>query len=300
MNRLGRMLVLFMMGGALLLPFCSNAHAQDKDQKDAPTDKQQDSGKKKGDDKGKKNLRKLEKELATPYKKWLEEEVPYIITDEERSAFLQLQTNEEREQFIEGFWQRRDPTPDTVENEFKEEHYRRIAYANERFSSGIPGWRTDRGRIYIMWGPADEIETHSAGSTYNRPMTEGGGQTTVYGFDDWTYHYMEGIGQNITIEFVDPTGTGEYHISLDPGEKDAMAHVPGGGPSLLEQMGLSTQAKRFTRSDGSTAPLGMGQINGAGGQEGQDEFTRLEQFAKVQAPPPVKFKDLEEVASSRF
>src|SRR5580704_13564454 len=167
MNRLGRFSLMLLMGGALLLPFSARSYAQgeDKDQKDAAADKQQDSGKKKGDEKGKKNLRKLEKELATPYKKWLEEEVPYIITDEERSAFLQLQTNEEREQFIEAFWQRRDPTPDTVENEFKEEHYRRIAYTNERFSSGIPGWRTDRGRIYIMWGPPDEIESHSAGST---------------------------------------------------------------------------------------------------------------------------------------
>jgi GWxTD domain-containing protein len=301
MNRLERIYVILLIGGALLLPFSSRLHAQDKDQSAAPADKQQDTGKKKADDnKGKKNLKKLEKELATPYKKWLEEEVPYIITDEERSAFLQLQTNEEREQFIEGFWQRRDPTPDTVENEFKEEHYRRIAYANERFSSGIPGWRTDRGRMYIMWGPPDSIESHSAGSTYNRPMTEGGGTTTVYGFDDWNYHYMEGIGQNITIEFVDPTGTGEYHITMDPGEKDAMSHVPGGGPSLLESMGMSTQAQRFTQANGSTAPLGSAQVNGGGGLESQNEFTRLEQFAKVQAPPPVKFKDLEEVVSSRI
>ena len=304
MNRFQRISIMVFIGGAVLLPFfaCSYAQGQDKDQTAVSTDKQQDTDKKKGDDngKGKKNLKKLEKELATPYKKWLEEEVPYIISDEERSAFLQLQTNEEREQFIEAFWQRRDPTPDTVENEFKEEHYRRIAYANERFSSGIPGWRTDRGRIYIMWGPPDEIESHSAGSTYNRPMSEGGGQTTVYGFDDWTYHYMEGIGQNITIEFVDPTGTGEYHITMDPGEKDAMSHVPGGGPSLLEQMGLSSQAARFTQSNGSTAPLGIAQMNGGGGLESQNEFTRLEQFAKVQAPPPVKFKDLEEVVSSRI
>ncbi|HTC64624.1 MAG TPA: GWxTD domain-containing protein [Candidatus Saccharimonadales bacterium] len=302
MIRLERMSVILLIGGALLLPFSPRLHAQDdKDQSATSSDKQadkQDTGKKKND--GKKNLKKLEKELATPYKKWLEEEVPYIITDEERSAFLQLQTNEEREQFIEAFWQRRDPTPDTVENEFKEEHYRRIAYANERFSSGIPGWRTDRGRIYIMWGPPDSIESHSAGSTYDRPMTEGGGQTTVYGFDDWNYHYMEGIGENITIEFVDPTGTGEYHITMDPGEKDAMAHVPGGGPSLLESMGLSTQAQRFTQSNGSTAPLGSAQINGGGGLESQNEFSRLEQFAKVQAPPPVKFKDLEEVVSSRI
>jgi len=290
---------MLLLGGAFLLPFCARSHAQeqDKDQNDTPADKQQNSGKKKNDDKGKKNLKKLEKELATPYKKWLEEEVPYIITGEERSAFLQLATNEEREQFIEAFWQRRDPTPDTVENEFKEEHYRRIAYANERFSSGIPGWRTDRGRIYIMWGKPDQLESHTQGELYNRPMQEGGGQTTTYAYEQWTYHYMEGIGQNITIEFVDPTGTGEFHITMDPGEKDALSHVPGGGPSMLESMGMSSQAARFTRSDGSTAPLGPA---GTSALDSQNEFTRLEQFAKVQAPPPVKFKDLEEVVSSRI
>jgi GWxTD domain-containing protein len=296
MSRLGRFSLIFLLGGALLALLSVRSHAQDQN-KDSSGNNSQDSGKKKGDDKGKKNLRKLEKELATPYKKWLEEEVPYIITDEERSAFLQLQTNEEREQFIEAFWQRRDPTPDTVENEFKEEHYRRIAYTNERFSSGIPGWRTDRGRIYIMWGKPDELESHTQGEIYNRPMTEGGGQTTTYAYEDWTYHYMEGIGQNITIEFVDPTGTGEFRITMDPGEKDAMSHVPGGGPSLLESMGMSSQAARFTRSDGSTAPLGPA---GTSALDSQNEFTRLEQFAKVQAPPPVKFKDLEEVVSSRI
>jgi GWxTD domain-containing protein len=304
MNRLGRIPFMLLVGGAFLLPLCAPSHAQDqdKDQNATPAANSQDSGKKKNDNgkNNKVNLRKRLKELDTPYRKWLEEEVPYIISDEERSAFLQLQTNEEREQFIEAFWQRRDPTPDTVENEFKEEHYRRIAYANERFSSGIPGWKTDRGRIYIIWGPADEIETHSQGSQYERPMTEGGGSTTVYAFDDWTYHYMEGIGNNITIEFVDPTGTGEYHITMDPGEKDALSKVPGAAPSLLEEMGLSTQAARFQQTNGSTAPLGIAQINGGGGLESQNEFTRLEQFAKVQAAPPVKFKYLEEVVSSRI
>jgi len=302
MNRVGRIPFLILLGGALLLSVSARAFAQDaqvKDPRDAPAEKPADTAKKPAG-KNTKNLRKLEKELATPYKKWLDEEVPYIITDEERAAFLQLQTNEEREQFIEAFWQRRDPTPDTVENEFKEEHYRRIAYANERFSSGIPGWKTDRGRMYIMWGPPDEIESHSSGSTYDRPMNEGGGQTTVYAFDDWRYRYMEGIGSNITIEFVDPTGTGEYHITMDPGEKDAMAKVPGAGASMLEQMGMSSRSARFTRTDGSTAPLGLGGINGGSGLESDNEFTRLEQFSKVQAPPPVKFKDLEEVVSSRI
>ena len=294
MNRLGRIPFFLLVGGALLLPV--GLRSQESGKQDAPASSQQDTGKKKNE-KGK-NLRKLQKELDTPYKKWLQEEVPYIISDEERNAFLHLQTNEEREQFIEAFWQRRDPTPDTVENEFKEEHYRRIAYANEKFASGIPGWKTDRGRIYIMWGPPDEIDSHSQGSNYNRPMSEGGGQTTTYAFDDWRYRYMEGIGSNITIEFVDPTGTGEFHMTLDPGEKDALAMVPGAGLSMLEQMGDGSKASRFSRTDGSTAPLGPGE-NGAGVSM-SDEFERIEQFAKVQAPPPVKFKDLEEVVSSRI
>src|ERR1700752_2266822 len=105
----------------------------------------------------KRKLKKTLKELDTPYKQWLNEDVIYIISPEERQAFLQLATNEEREQFIEQFWLRRSTNPDLPDNDFKEEHYRRIAYANEHFASGIPGWRTDRGRMYIMWGPADEV-----------------------------------------------------------------------------------------------------------------------------------------------
>src|SRR5579862_5027454 len=302
MNRLGRISLMVLMGGAFLLPVCARSSAQD--QKDAPADKQQDTGKKKVDDKGKnkKNLRKLEHELDTPYKKWLEEEVPYIITDEERSAFLQLQTNEEREQFIEAFWQRRDPTPDTVENEFKEEHYRRIAYANERFASGIPGWRTDRGRTYIIWGPPDELEAHPTGGLYNRPDSEGGGSTSTYPYEDWRYRHLDGIGDNVIIEFVDPTSSGEYHMTMDPGEKDALAKIPGAGLSMLEAMGMSSKADRFNRTDGSTAPrnlLNNGNDSSAGLSQ-DNEFNRLEQFAKLQAPPPVKFKDLEEVVSQRI
>jgi len=299
MKHIRRIALFVFFSGAVLAPF--GTKAQDKPATppaDKPADKQ-DNGKKKNE---KVNLRKLEKELATPYKKWLEQEVPYIISDEERAAFLQMQTNEEREQFIEAFWQRRDPTPDSVENEFKEEHYRRIAYANERFASGIPGWKTDRGRIYIIWGPADNIESHPTGGTYDRPENEGGGTTETYPFEQWNYHYLEGIGSNITIEFVDPSSTGEYHMTMDPGEKDALAKIPGAGPSTLEMMGMSTQAQRFTRTDGSTAPRTLSNLNNSNGSglESDNEFTRLNQFARVMAPPPVKFKDLEEVVSSRI
>jgi len=203
-------------------------------------------------------LKKTLKELDTPYKQWLNEDVVYIISPEERRAFLQLDTNEEREQFIEQFWLRRSNNPDLPDNDFKEEHYRRIAYANEHFASGIPGWKADRGRMYIMWGPADEVETHPTGGTYDRPMEEGGGSTTTYPFETWRYRYMEGIGENVIWEFVDPSGSGEYHLTMDPSEKDALLHVPGAGLSLLESMGMASKTDRFTRSDGTNLPTALG------------------------------------------
>jgi GWxTD domain-containing protein len=109
--------------------------------------------------------KKLKGEVSKVYKKWLDEDVRYIITDEEKTAFKQLSNDEERDNFIEAFWARRDPTPDTVENEYKEEHYARIAYANEHFAAGIPGWKSDRGRIYIMYGKPDEIDSHPSGGS---------------------------------------------------------------------------------------------------------------------------------------
>ena len=242
----------------------------------------------------KKKEEKLRKELETPYRKWLSEDVGYIITDEERAAFKRLQNDEEREQFIENFWLRRDPTPDTVENEFKEEHYRRIAYANEHFASGIPGWKSDRGRIYITFGPPDERDEHPTGGTYERPPEEGGGETTTFPFEDWRYRYIEGIGNDIIVEFVDPTMTGEYRMTMDPSEKDALARVPGAGLSLLEQMGLADKSQRFNNTDGTLLPAPIG-----GQTARMDQFERLDQFTKLQKPPVVKFKDLEAVVNSR-
>src|SRR5579884_2301602 len=237
--------------------------------------------------------KKLEKELAGPYKKWLNEDVAYIITDEERQAFKRLNTDEEREQFIEQFWLRRDPTPDTVENEFKEEHYRRIAYANERFASGIPGWKTDRGRIYITFGPPDEIESHPSGGTYERPIEEGGGETSTYPFEIWRYRYIDGIGNDVKIEFVDTTMSGEYHMSMDPSEKDALLYVPNAGLTLYEQMGMSSKTDRFNRTDGTHLGTGNMPLPAS-----MNEFERLEQYAKLQKPPQVKFKDLEAAVTS--
>src|ERR1700692_4521261 len=243
----------------------------------------------------KRKMKRTLKELDSAYRQWLTEDVTYIISPEERNAFLQLDTNEEREQFIEQFWLRRSSNPDLPENDFKEEHYRRIAYANEHFASGMPGWKTDRGRMYIMWGPADEVESHPTGGTYDRPMEEGGGSTTTYPWETWRYRYMEGIGENVIWEFVDPSGSGEYHLTMDPSEKDALLHVPGAGLSLLESMGMASKTDRFTRSDGTNLPTSLG-----GTPSSMDEFNRLEQYSKAFRPPAVKYKDLEALVTARI
>jgi GWxTD domain-containing protein len=235
----------------------------------------------------------LKQEVSKVYKKWMDEDVRWIITDEERAAFKQLSNDEEREQFIEQFWLRRDPTPDTAENEYKEEHYRRIAYANEHFAAGVQGWRTDRGRIYIMYGKADEIDSHPSGGSYYRPPEEGGGETSTYPFETWRYRYLEGIGQEIMIEFVDPCMCGEYHMTIDRSEKDALKYVPGAGLGMFEQMGVTSKAARFNGGE----QLPSGPFN----QDLQSkQFDRLELFAKLNRAPVVKFKDLEEVVSHKI
>ncbi len=243
----------------------------------------------------KKNERALKQELSRPYKKWLEEDVVWIITDEERAAFKQLSNDEERDNFIEAFWQRRDPTPDTEENEYKEEHYQRIAYANEHFAAGVPGWKTDRGRIYIVYGKADEVDSHPSGGTYERPMEEGGGETSTFPFEDWRYRYIEGIGQEVIIEFVDTCMCGEYHMTLDRSEKDALLMTPNAGLTLYEQMGMANKSSRF--SGNGLERLGLGPESS---MLQTKEFDRLEQFAKLQAAPKVKFTDLEEAVNSKI
>lgn len=280
MNRSIRVFILGLLTAGLALP--AAVWAQEPSKEKSKPEKQ-------------KSDRAREKELATPYKKWLKEEVGYIIMDEERAAFLRLNTNEEREQFIEQFWLRRDPTPDTIENETKEEHYRRIAYANERFASGIPGWRTDRGRIYIMWGPADEVESHPTGGSYNRPYEEGGGQTSTFAFEKWRYRYLEGIGNDVILEFVDQSGSNEYRLTMDPSEKDALLLIPNAGLTDMEAMGMASKTDRFTNPDGTRLGRNMG-----GTPSRFSIFERLDLYGKIQRPPAVKFKDLEEVVNFRM
>jgi GWxTD domain-containing protein len=293
MGRCVRVFLFFALAASFGVARSSYAQGEAQGQQSPQAD--QNSAKKSAKQKAKSD-KELRKELDSQYRKWLDEDVVYIISPEERSAFLHLATNEEREQFIEQFWQRRNPDPDSADNSFKEEHYRRIAYANEHYSSGIPGWKADRGRIYIMWGPPDEIDSHPSGGSYNRPSSEGGGETSTFPFEDWRYRYLEGIGENVELEFVDPTMTGEYRLTTDPSEKDALLYVPGAGLTQMDAMGLASKTDRFNNTDGTHNASPIGGMT----PESMNEFTRLELYAKIQQAPPVKFKDLEAVVTSRL
>ena len=227
-------------------------------------------------------------EIHGAYKSWLEQDVPYIITDEETRAFKTLSNDEERDAFIEQFWLRRNPNPDSPDNEFREEHYRRITYANEHFAAGKPGWKTDRGHVYIAFGKPDSIEAHPTGGQYERPMDEGGGQTSTFPFETWHYRYLEGIGDNIDLEFVDTCQCGDYHFTIDRGEKDALLMDPNAGLTQAEELGTAKKADRFT--GGGVERLGLGNM---GTQQQSKEFDRIELAAKIFAPPPIKFADLD-------
>ncbi len=230
------------------------------------------------------------------YKKWMEEDVLYLITDEEKSIFKKLSSDEERESFIEQFWARRNPDPRSPYNTFKEEHYRRIAYANQHFTSGIPGWRTDRGRVYIKYGKPDQLESHPTGGYYARPTWEGGGSTTTFPFEKWWYRHIDGLGSDIEIEFVDSSMSGEYRMAMSPDEKDALLRVPGVGLTLAEEMGLSDKANRpafnpatLTSTEGYYAPPAK-----------YGPFSRMEQFFNLQRPPEIKFEDLKSIVSTNI
>src|ERR1700756_86048 len=283
-------LFLLLVGGRVVTAQTTPASAAQPDgvKKGAPITEQPDPSKRPLSDKEKLAQQKaLKQELKGVYKKWVDEDVRWIITDQEMQAFKHLGNDEERDQFIGNFWLRRNPNPDSPENEFREEHYARIAYANEHFAAGKPGWRTDRGHIYIAYGKPDNIDSHPSGGSYDRPMEEGGGSTSTFPFEIWHYRYIEGIGDNIDIEFVDTCMCGDYHMTIDRSEKDALKHTPGAGQTLYEQMGMAKQADRMS---GGLEQLGTGPMSQ---QQQSKQCDRLDQFAKLSAPPVIKFKDLE-------
>ena len=235
--------------------------------------------------------RKIKQEPKKAYVNWISD-VEVIATQSERDAWKKLETDDEREKFIEDFWHSRDPDPDTEENEFKQEFFERIAYANEHFSSGKPGRFTDRGRIYIKFGKPDEVESHPAGGSYNRPSYEGGGSTSTYPFEKWFYRHIPNVRSGVELEFVDPTGSGEYRLARNPDEKDALLYIPGAGPTFAELAGLESRADRI-------ANLGsFGRVNYMRSQDSpfevQDLITSLDRdqpfernFLGTKTPTPI-------------
>jgi GWxTD domain-containing protein len=149
-----------------------------------------------------------------PYKKWLNEDVRWIISDQERTDFNKLWTDEQRDRFVVAFWERRNPTPGAPENAFKEEHYRRMAYSNERYAEGIPGWKTDRGHVYIKYGPPDKIDTYPDTTSLVRAQPLEGNPAPHVPFEVWYYRYIEGVGQDVIVEFVDHCQCGKYHLTV--------------------------------------------------------------------------------------
>jgi len=256
-----------------------------------PTDKTKTS-------KADKQKKKNDSDQIQYYKKWIDEDVRWIISEEERSVFKSLKNDEERDSFIEQFWAGRNPNPRLADNAFKEEHYLRIAYANERFASGIPGWKTDRGRIYIMFGKPDELESHPTGGTYNRPYNEGGGTTTTYPFEKWWYRHIDGIGDDIEIEFVDPSSTGEYRIAMSPDEKDALINVPNAGLTLAEELGMAEKTDRAYFNPAAANDPNNPQNSFMRAKD--SPFNRMEQYFNLQKAPKVKFEDLKAVITAHI
>jgi hypothetical protein len=146
-------------------------------------------------------------------------------------------------------------------------------------------------RIYISFGKPDSVDAHPSGGSYMRPMDEGGGETSTFPFEVWHYRYLEGVGDNIDIEFVDACQCGDYHFTIDRGEKDALSHVPGMGKTQWEEMGTAKKSDRFS---GGFETLGTGPLSQS---QSSKQFDRIELSAKLFAPPPIKFKDLENFIS---
>jgi len=236
------------------------------------------------------------KEAASYYKKWLDEDVYWIITEEERDVFARLANNEEREAFIEQFWNRRNPDPSSGDNEFKTEHYRRIMYANERFAAGIAGWKTDRGMIYIKFGPPDRVQSWSAGGPYERDRKEGGGFTSIFPTERWEYRHIDGVGDDIELEFVDDKGGGLFELTFDKQRKDALL--------LSGNMGLTDdEIEKGLTGEAVNKRDRVAMRNSKGGSDWETARDKplalVGMSAAINRAPIVKYKDLEAVVSTQ-
>ncbi len=273
---------LLVFGGILVQATNVNLQANAPKKSEEPITPQQNSDPLKRPRTQKQEQAAQREKLSKPDRDFLSTVGP-IISDEELQAFKKLGTNAERAVFMETFWDKRNSRPESEVNEFKEEYFRRLAYANEHYSAGMPGSRTDRGRIYIIHGKPDSTESYPAGGPYQRTAQEGGGRTEVFPFEVWRYRNLDNIGQEVEIEFVDTCGCGAYKMTVDPMEKEAGLHVPNFGPTDAEIAGQSTQANRLAGRERNL--FGM---NDSG-----KKFDAIERDAKLRSQPPAPVRELE-------
>jgi GWxTD domain-containing protein len=229
----------------------------------------------------------VQTENIGPYGEWLKFEVSYLITDEEKNAFKRLTTDDEREQFIESFWERRSPDPGSPENAFKEEYYRRIAFANQAFSAWIRGWRTDRGRIYIQYGPPDEIDSYPNGGTLNAGDENGSPQHVEFPFEEWKFRYIDGLGTNVVLDFIDSTKMGEYHLTFGP--TITVNHL----------RAFCTDRFKFDSGCDPLQPTG-GAIKEPRQDRSANPAARVDLYVGASNPPYIRFKDLQAVLLSQL
>lgn len=151
--------------------------------------------------------------LPPQYRKWLDEDARYIIADQERSEFAKLTNDQQRDEFVERFWEKRNPEPGSSPNVYKEQHYERIRFAISHFSVlDTSGWKTDRGRIYIVFGPPDHIDQHFSAAGSHKASDLFGVAAIPYDWELWRYGYIEGIGEDVDFTFVDTCGCGRYEM----------------------------------------------------------------------------------------
>ncbi|MFQ5741478.1 MAG: GWxTD domain-containing protein [Acidobacteriota bacterium] len=248
---------------------------------------------------GKKKQKQQKREATTNYyRRWLDQDVGYIISKQEREVFKKLATSQEKDRFIEEFWYRRDPDLKTRRNEFKEEHYRRIQYANDHFNAGIPGWKTDRGRIYIMFGPPDRKESHPNGGWYQRKAYEGGGETSVFPFEVWEYRYIDGVGTEVELEFVDLSGANLYRLTMDPQEKDAFLTVPGMGLTFNELYNPAFNQRKSVDRVLGRREGGLLEHAGVFERAKDHPFQKSELMLKIAKAPAIRYTDLRDIVTT--
>jgi GWxTD domain-containing protein len=239
------------------------------------------------------------------YQKWLEVDVHWIISEEERDVFAKLTADEERDAFIQQFWDRRDPDPSTADNEYKIEHYRRILYANEKFTAGIAGWKTDRGMIYIKFGPPAHLVSKPTGGPYERERKEGGGFTSIFPIERWEYRHIEGVGDDVVLEFVDDKGGGLFELTFDKQRKDALL-LSGNMGLTQDELEREMMGGAVNKQDRVAGRRYSGDYKGVYSGMGGFESTRDKPLAQLGASaalnrvPAVKYKDLEAAVSTRI